>query len=302
MRKVTFVIGANATGKSTFIKNNFSEKNVVILNVYDYQQNRFKEAGDNISFRQEFKCLYKANEDLLLDIIEKLKQGNEVVVEQTFFKAKRRIATIDRIRDAIKDDIRIECYVMSPSDDVWKEQIAKRKLCGSFQSYKESAQQIEFPNQAEGFAIDAIYEVVDGKVSLRMDEPKPEIIEIARKELFEEAEKMKKEEDEKKRHLELIESMNSRPFWHYCEVCGKKTFCTAQEAFAQGWDYPPQIGRFKFLGPRTCGDCTIKDTLFIKVHQQEIPIVIESNLTKEELKTWNRIKGEPESLLEEEID
>jgi len=40
--------------------------------------------------------------------------------------------------------------------------------------------------------------------------------------------------------------------------------------------------------------------LFWKIHQQEIPLVIKSMLTPEELKTWERIRHEPESLLEEE--
>ena len=42
------------------------------------------------------------------------------------------------------------------------------------------------------------------------------------------------------------------------------------------------------------------DTLFLKVQKQKFPIVIEKTLTEEELKTLNRIKNEPESLLEEE--
>ena len=91
--------------------------------------------------------------------------------------------------------------------------------------------------------------------------------------------------------------MNSRPFWHYCEVCGAKVFCTAQDAFNAGWDYPPQLGTFGFLGPRTCGECDITGTLYWKVQQQALPIVVESMLTEEELKTWKRIKNEPESLL-----
>lgn len=42
-RTVKFVIGAAASGKTTFIKNHFSEdKNTIILNVYDYQQATYK--------------------------------------------------------------------------------------------------------------------------------------------------------------------------------------------------------------------------------------------------------------------
>lgn len=55
------------------------------------------------------------------------------------------------------------------------------------------------------------------------------------------------------------------------------------------------------LGPRTCGDCRMKDTLFWKVHTSGgLPIVREGELTPKELATWRRIKGEPESLLEQE--
>ena len=46
----------------------------------------------------------------------------------------------------------------------------------------------------------------------------------------------------------LIESMKKRPFWHYCEVCGKKEYITAEQAYMSGWDYPPHIGMFGALG------------------------------------------------------
>lgn len=294
---VTFVIGATASGKTTFIiKNHFSDnRDTVILNVYDYQQAAYKEEGfgKHIPFGQEFKCLYKANENLLVDIIKTLQEGKDVVVEQTLYKAKRRIAYIDAIRDAVKNTS-IEVYVMCPSDPVWETYINERKLDSSIRRLKSIAKEIEFPNPSEGF--DKIYEVIDGNIGLRMDAPKPEIVDAGHKELSEEARQMKQEEDK----VELLESMNSRPFWHYCEVCGTKIFCTAQEAFEAGWDYPPKIGSFGLLGPRTCGKCTWNDTLFIKVHQQAIPIVIEKTLTEKELQTWRRIKNEPESLLDEE--
>ncbi|MST88846.1 ATP-binding protein [Sharpea azabuensis] len=297
---VTLVIGATASGKTTFIQNHFSNKrNTVILNVYDYQQAAYKEAGfgKHIPFGQEFKCLYKANENLLLDIIDTLQNGKNVVVEQTLYKAKRRIGYIDVIRNTFKN-IKIEVYVMCPSDSVWETYVTERRLAHSFQQLKTEAEQIEFPNPIEGF--DSIYEVVDDVIKLRMDEPKPEIVEPARKEILEDAEELRKENEKIKAKADLLESMNSRPFWHYCEVCGTKLYCTAQEAFDAGWDYPPQIGTFGLLGPRTCGKCSITDTLWWKVQQQGLPIVIEKDLTAEELKTWRRIKKEPESLLEEE--
>lgn len=89
---VTFVIGANATGKSTFIKNHFSDNKAVILDVYDYHKRPIKKPGFDrqIPFGEAFKCLYKANDKLLTDIIDILRQGKNIVVEQTLFKAKRR--------------------------------------------------------------------------------------------------------------------------------------------------------------------------------------------------------------------
>ena len=295
MLKVIFVIGANATGKSYFIKEHFSNKDVECLNVYDYQERAYKEAGIGGKFlsSESRKCLYNANLMLLSDIIKLLQHGRSVVVEHTLFKAKRRISYIDAIRKAV--DAEIEFFVMCPSDARWEVFIAERKLQGNFRYHKSMAEEIEFPNPAEG--IDRIFQVVDGDIQLRMDLPTPEIIPLAHQELEEEAERMRNEEERKAKHRELLDSMNTRPFWHYCEVCGKKVFCTAQDAFDSGWDYPPQIGNFGLLGPRTCGDCALADTLFWKINQQSLPLVIESNLTEDELVTWKRIKSEPESLL-----
>lgn len=297
---VTFVIGATASGKTTFIQKHFSDStNTVILNVYDYQQAAYKEAGfeDYIPFGQEFRCLYRANENLLADIIRALQNGKSVVIEQTFYKAKRRIAYIDTIRNAV-ENVTINVYVMSPSDFVWERYVSERKLSASFGRLKKAAEEIEFPNPSEGF--DQIYEVTDNEIRLRMDAVKTEIVEIAHKELGEEAKQMKLEEEKRKQRLDLLKSMSSRPFWHYCEVCGTKVYCTAKEAYDNGWDYPPQMGTFGLLGPRTCGKCGIEDTLWWKVQQQDIPLVINTSLNEDELRTWRRIQKEPESLLEPE--
>lgn len=299
MQKVIFVMGATATGKTYFIDTHYSDKDVDILNVYDYQQRAYDEAGfgDWVPFGAEFRCLMKANNMLLEDIIEKLKQGRDVVVEQTFFKAKRRIAYIDEIRKAV--DVMIEIYVMCPTDALWESNLKKRDMDGTFESHKDQvANVIEFPNPAEG--IDKIYKVVDGVIRLQMNPPRPEILDKAREELSQEAERIHSEDEAKRKREKLLESMNTRPFWHYCEVCGKKEFITAQDAFDSGWDYPPNMGHFGLLGPRTCGGCLLKDTLFWRVNTDKkipLPIVVEEALTPEELVTWERIKGEPESLL-----
>lgn len=76
---------------------------------------------------------------------------------------------------------------------------------------------------------------------------------------------------------------------------------TAQQAYEEGWDYPPHMGEFGLLGPRKCGDCKLTDTLFWKINtEQKIPVVIDRTLSNRELQIWKRIKNEPESLLDGE--
>ena len=55
--------------------------------------------------------------------------------------------------------------------------------------------------------------------------------------------------------------------------------------------------------PAWSGNCFIIDTLFWKVNTDKkipLPVVVEKMLTPKERVTWQRIKEEPESLLEEE--
>ena len=102
MKLLSFVIGSAASGKTYFIEHHFANSDAAVLNVYDYQQKAYDDAGYghmlSVPFDVEFRILKKANDMHLHDIIEQLKQGKNVVAEQTFFKAKRRIAYIDEIR------------------------------------------------------------------------------------------------------------------------------------------------------------------------------------------------------------
>ena len=299
MSSITFVIGATASGKSFYINEMFSQEDVDILNAYDYQQRAYDEAGyeDAIPISVQKKCVMKANSMLLEDILRDVKAGKKVVVEQTFYKAKRRIAYIDEIRKC--GDVTIDVHVMCPDDDRWKMNIQKRGLDDRFEYYKAIETEIEFPNPSEGF--DNIFAVKNGKPVLRMDDPKPEIVDIARKELQKEAEMIKAEDARREEKEKLIESMKKRPFWHYCEVCGKKEYITAEQAYMSGWDYPPHIGMFGVLSPRTCGNCSDMDTLWAKfIAKDESNCFTTSELNESERKTLQRIKGEPESLLTED--
>ena len=195
---VSFVIGANATGKSYFIQKHFSDKDIEYLNIYDYQESAYKDAGIDCRFHSSKyqNCLYDANLTLLTDIIEFLQKGRSVVVEHTLFKAKRRIFYIDAIRKVI--DAEIEFFVMCPGDIRWKSFLAERKLHGNFQYHKSMVEEIQFPNPAEG--IDRIFQVVDGDIQFRMETPTPEILPLVRKELEEESDRIHREDKRKTRH------------------------------------------------------------------------------------------------------
>jgi predicted kinase len=298
MPKLTFVMGGTATGKTYFIEQQYGQKDVEVLNVFDYQQCALKECGEKAqsSYTEYIRCLYRANAMLLEDILDRMRRGQDLVVEHTLYRTMRRVAYIDEIRKI--PDVFIEVYVMCPSDERWKSNMKKRELEGSFEYYKEIVEAIEFPNVAEG--INQIYEVVDDGIKPRMDAPWPELVKMAREELAKETEKMQQEDEEIRKKQELLESMKMRKFWHYCEVCGRKEFITAEEAFSAGWDYPPSMYQFGILTPRTCGNCSMGDTLFFKVSVLNIQDMDDKNLTPKELATLRRIQGEPESLLEEE--
>lgn len=49
-----------------------------------------------------------------------------------------------------------------------------------------------------------------------------------------------------------------------CEVCGRVEELTEKDAFDTGWDYPPFIGEWGVVSPRTCGSagCGIQNTAY----------------------------------------
>lgn len=206
MPEVTFVIGPVATGKSHFIGQLLQREQMEWLDVYKYQQRVYQEEGypNFVPFWEERRCLAKANALLLEDILENLDAGYDVIVEQTFYKAKRRIAYIDAIREQFPGTF-ITVYVMCPSDECWRENIRKRGLENRTQSIMDLREEVEFPNVSEGF--DAIYQVTDGVAESRLDPPEPELPAQARAELEEEAEWLRREVEERQRwKTEVLET------------------------------------------------------------------------------------------------
>lgn len=81
---------------------------------------------------------------------------------------------------------------------------------------------------------------------------------------------------------------------HICEVCGRTEILTPQEAYDLGWDYPPMMGTFGIVSPRTCPNCPMTDTVWAAlVLQKKAP----EELNERQKQAIERIVSEPESIL-----
>ena len=296
---VSFVIGVNASGKSYFIEHHFQSDDCKRLDVFTYQQSVAKESETKwLSAREE---LQRANDLLRDDIVSLVRERKNVIVEHTLYRALRRIGYIDAIRE-IDPDIPIVVYAMMPSDERLYHNCEERakEIGGSAKSHYEHAKLDlrkvwEFPNSAEGFT--KIFTVTDDSVAELTDQPNPTLVSQARGELRKEAEQQAKKQSEREKHKNLVEATKHIHFWHYCDACGKKELLTDDEAWAQGWDYPPRMYAFRLLTPRTCGSCFITGSLYWKLIVEKKRL---SELTETEKASLLRIMNEPESLMPED--
>lgn len=78
-------------------------------------------------------------------------------------------------------------------------------------------------------------------------------------------------------------------FTHICEVCGKTRMLTSQQAYWGGWDYPPQMGDWGKISPRTCEDCGIDDTVWWALAMDHLTA---DDLSPTQLQTVARIRNE----------
>ena len=95
-------------------------------------------------------------------------------------------------------------------------------------------------------------------------------------------------------YLKLEGGKMAKKLIHICEVCGKTEILAPEEAFNDGWDYPPRMGSFGILGPRTCGDCPINLTVWWALVSAKKLV---SKLSQQQKETIKRIQGEPESII-----
>lgn len=84
------------------------------------------------------------------------------------------------------------------------------------------------------------------------------------------------------------------PLVHICERCGKTEVLTPDEAFRQGWDYPPNMGTFGIISPRTCGDCGMIGTAWWALMSEKKSL---SDLDEKQRATIHRIQNEPFNLM-----
>lgn len=84
---------------------------------------------------------------------------------------------------------------------------------------------------------------------------------------------------------------------HVCEVCGKSEVLTPAAAFDAGWDYPPRMGQFGVISPRTCGSCPMAETVWAALMLNGAS---REDLTEAQFDALARILAEPMSITEGE--
>ena len=65
-------------------------------------------------------------------------------------------------------------------------------------------------------------------------------------------------------------------------------------SYDQGWDYPPMMGHFGVLSPRTCPNCNMMDTVWAAITMLGKRA---EDLTDEQQQVIVRIVSEPDSIL-----
>jgi hypothetical protein len=93
--------------------------------------------------------------------------------------------------------------------------------------------------------------------------------------------------------IEWLDDASTMKLRHICEACGLDQIMTPDEAYQAGWDYPPRMGVFGVLSPRTCPNCTIDKTLWWAITVNHVDVAA---LTDAQQATLTRITGEPGTI------
>lgn len=87
---------------------------------------------------------------------------------------------------------------------------------------------------------------------------------------------------------ETIDS-SADAFLHWCESCGREELLNAHDAYEAGWDFPPNMGAWGVISPRTCPDCTMEKTAWWAITVQKHGI---DEMTAQQRKAVGRILEE----------
>lgn len=294
---LNIVMGMSGSGRTHFIKEHFPDWKH--FSVGDYQKKILSDMGnpDSMELHAYAEVLIKANEQIKEDVLEALKAGHDVVLEHTLYKRKRRLPYIESFKAVT--DAPIDIYVVMPSKEQFRRNLesSEKHNADAFEGIWKEREYIEFPNVAEGY--NKIFHVIDGDISEIHTVADITLIERAKQELEEEAAEELEQKKKAEEHKKFLEELNQNGFWHFCECCGKKKFMTPEQAFNEGWDYPPRLGAYGVISPRTCGTCSITDTVWWKINMNKISM---KDLSGREKTIIQRILSEPYSLLELEDD
>ena len=134
---VIIVMGPPASGKSTFIKENFKDKEVVDL--FDFQEH----------ILPTYESIWQSYVDCAEYLKEKIKEGKGVVLEHTLLKRKRREWYISQIREVTDDDIIICCIL--PTINEYYQRCKKRNQPITKSTAKSMLDELEVPTGDEGY-------------------------------------------------------------------------------------------------------------------------------------------------------
>lgn len=81
---------------------------------------------------------------------------------------------------------------------------------------------------------------------------------------------------------------------HICEVCDTEEVLTPEAAYEAGWDYPPRMGLFGVISPRTCPCCSVNQTAWWAI---VVDGFTPDMLSSRQSAAVARIRGEPNNVV-----
>lgn len=136
--KIIFVMGPSCAGKSTFIKKNFP--NMKVLDLFEYEE--------RIGF--SIPAIKEAYKQIEKDLVDCVKNNEDIIMEHTLLKAIRREVYIKAIKEV--SDSPIIGYFLLPSDDEIKANAKKRRVKMSDSELKNVREILDIPSVEEGFS------------------------------------------------------------------------------------------------------------------------------------------------------